>query len=370
MITEFIEKPKERLVSLADGSVTTRENGDAIAGRALAGRLNEEAESIIDAYLYKKLDSSIEQFASGRPGAKVTKDEIKTVIIGFALRKREMDIVKLINDARAERGEPLVNKSSIGHYRVRYAEIIDEIWATVFVRIGEVYSFADKTVRVGRMNELAEAVHPQLLKEVKNDAWTKETAQKGAFFINLMRLVNMEMGGLTHAELIQKMKPKTEKDEEDEPEETTGVVIKEILGDRWSAQLPEAISRKVGYTDYTNCALGERMGDKMLCWSESVVDNRTGDSCAVQEGVIETCPFFLNKSLLDNKDFLVTCRQRAMTVKDIGIVCGAKNYNSESRGKVLFYLKKHEVKLEAVSLDKDEHRTDTENQGEIDSPTG
>jgi len=78
------------------------------------------------------------------------------------MRQNQQEILRTLGVYYGKKGEVL-GRIRFDYYRRKYKDIIDEVWLTAFMRISEVYGFADKVKRVGTYNELANVMNHQIL---------------------------------------------------------------------------------------------------------------------------------------------------------------------------------------------------------------
>ena len=165
--------------------------------------------------------------------------------------------------------------------------------------------------------------------------------------------MNTEVGGRSLKDVIRLPKGAPD-DPEDEKNgnnilttEEAKFVIDEVVKDKYQHQLPQPIADKFTYSNYENCAQGEQLNDKFVCWSEKMTNNDSGSECPVFAGHIKTCPAFINKILIDNPDFLRRSREAGNTIRDIATVagCSETGYDNDVRDRIVWYFKKYDIPL-------------------------
>jgi hypothetical protein len=185
----------------------------------------------------KRKDSDINYFS---------KEEKENIVISFALRFSPQEILEVINEARVQRGEPTVIIQNINFYRVAYQDLIDQIWAFAAVRIGDLYSYADKVHRIGKLNELAESLRNKVMARIYRDDFSKSTLDIGNFYLRTMAVMNNEVGGKSLHDMIKLNPPQLPEKEEENPltEEELREAVKQEIHDRFRNQLPKKSSIK------------------------------------------------------------------------------------------------------------------------------
>jgi hypothetical protein len=206
----------------------------------IARNISNEAMSVIESYASEKLDRKNLVYLGDTGAANhLEENEVRFVIIGLALRIDEETIFNSIKEEREKEGKQVPYIRSLSYYRKKYAELIDEIWVTVATRIGEVYSFTDKVYRLSRYNELANALEDYVIPTIKAGIIDKSLAVATNLYMNTLRNINAEMGGIT-LEKVSTRKPSQDK-------EQTVVVdgvdvtktLEDLVAKRFQAQLPE-----------------------------------------------------------------------------------------------------------------------------------
>lgn len=358
-ITTSVEKPTS-LVNFGDLLRDKRHgaplgngnaNGQHVEGfifgpnKILPRVISDEAQSIIEASLGAKL-AEFEDFKRENPN--LTLDDKRDILLALALRHTNREIYELVKANHELRELPEVIKSSvypvITQYRARYQDQIDEIYVTCVVRIGEIYSFADKLSRVGRYNEMATALEPIVMRDMRSaDNWDKDKKEKAGIYLKILNQINIEMGSKPFGEMFKKLLPgeRGVNGDTDTPTPEKEDVMA-ILNDRWKNQLPDAnISSEVSFSDYSNCANGEKLATGVvICYNAKMTDDNLGAQCSVQLGKCVKCPKFLNNSLLNNQEWLTTTRKNGITARVISELCGSTEWATDQRDRILFFLRK------------------------------
>lgn len=277
-------------------------------------------------------------------GKHIRVEDRKFIIIGLALRMSEKEILRIVNEGREKDNQPKLMPINLYYYRVKYAEIVDQVYATVALRIGETYRFADKIFRISRYNELAEILFEKSVDGLKNTVGGPDdmTVKLTNLYLKTSDKINQEMGGKS---LLDHFKPHQKKDETEI--EDANIVdkndVEAILQERYGAQLPKAITQKIEFTDFTNCVQGEKMGDIYACFNGVMTKNDRGSMCAVQRGEIQLCPKFINRSLVTNREWLMSARERYLTVKDMIVLAGCTDPDKDSFDRMVYHLKNQDV---------------------------
>lgn len=275
----------------------------------------------------------------------LTEDERDYILVGLALRFTDRQIISSLNEKRKQAGLQQTVLLNLLYYRKEYKELIDDIYVVTATRIGELFRFADKVHRIQVYNRLATGLEKAVIPAFDTGVIDENDIKLGNMLLKVMDRMDSEMGSKPLTGMLRKVNYL----DDDKP--TAGNIsqkdaidlIKQELDSRYKAQLPQAIEAKVNFTDYTLCANGEKMADVFVCWNSVVTDNNSGCQCPVQAGKLQECPKFLNKSLLDSKQWLFSARERRNTIEDIAYLVGCKEYDQEIRDRVAYFLKKHEV---------------------------
>jgi len=279
-----------------------------------------------------------------REGDKLDIEDRKSLMIGVLLKMDTASLNTFVNDRRKGRDlEPiLVDRRDIYDFRKGYAELIDQAYIAVATYIGDLHPYADKIHRVGLYNDIIEALE-DIPSELALGA-TELTVKKANLLLKTMGALNAEMGDKT---LLDFFRPKGKKYSiEDEGKEKTFSKdeVEKLLTEKFSNQLPVATSKKIEFTDYTNCANGESLNGNTICWNDSMCGGSGGKICAVQNGDIQRCPKFLNKTLLEDKEWILRMREKVgLNYRDIAMMCGADKLDDDIKEKLKYYFAKHGI---------------------------
>lgn len=211
--------------------------------------ISKEALSVVDAFVGDKLDRKnlIYDRETGAAGH-FDGDEVRFIIIGLAVRMREEEIYAALKVERDKAGRTMPSERSLSYYRKKYTDLIDEVWATFAMRIGDVYSYTDKVYRLGKWQELTSALEGYVVQNIKAGGVDKTLIAMTNLYMNAMRNINAEMGGVP-LEKISTRKPS----EDNEKSIVDGVDVKKVLEDlvnkRFEAQLPEPKKIENGIRD-------------------------------------------------------------------------------------------------------------------------
>lgn len=314
---------------------------------ALGRTISEELLSVIHTHLSEDFigekDEDGESNSPLRPNGKLVYQDKEYVILGMALRMTEKEIRVLVNQRRHEAGLPPVQSVTVQYYRKRFDKLIDEVYAVATLRIGEIYSLADKLVRVDRLNQMGEIVLGQAMTRLKDDP-DDLAIKMGNLGLRILDRMNVEMG--SPVGMVKRILPKEDEDNPDKiqlkPGEVKGVLA-EVLSERYAGQLPDAISQKFTFSDYEQCALGEKFSDFYWCHSKKMTKSDDKEQCQVQKGTVHRCPCFMNKSLLNDKAWLQRARDQHLTVRKIAALIGCEEYDEDARDFICYFLKKHDI---------------------------
>jgi predicted house-cleaning noncanonical NTP pyrophosphatase (MazG superfamily) len=317
----------------------------------IAGRLTQELREVIQAHMpdkFKGIQENRQLNAAKNVASTWLRDEdVEEIIIGLALKLTSKEILTIVSEKRQKDGLPPVESNNLTYYRTKYSEIIDEVYTLAALRIGEIYSNADKIVRIARYNELADALRTRVMEDIEGEI-DDLSIKKMNTYLRVLDRVNIEMGNIPMSKMIRRQQK--EPDESGTPDDGIGLskeetidLIKKALNEKYKNQLPDAISEKLSFTDYTNCANGEQLSGVTVCWNDKMTDNDAGTQCPVQAGKVKKCPKFLNQSLLNNKDWLLNARKQGLSVAKIISLVGCDEWDVDVRNRVAWFLKKHDI---------------------------
>lgn len=277
-------------------------------------------------------------------GKHIEHEDRKSIVIGMALRMTEKEILKMVNDRRVKANLPLLIPTNLYYYRKKYAEIIDQVYANIAFRIGETFRFADKIFRISRMSDLAEILYEKAVDGLRNNVGGPDdvTLKLTNLYLKASDKINQEMGGKS---LVDHFKPHTKQDDEDEklPDLLEKDDVSLILNEKYGAQLPKAITQKIEFTDFTNCAQGEKFGETYACFNGTMTKDDRGSMCPIQKGDIKICPKFINRSLVMNRDWLLKARERRLTIRDMIALAGCAEPDKDSFDRMVSFLKSQDV---------------------------
>lgn len=313
------------------------------AGEIAASRkLIDELAGVIDVYANKP-----EYKLRGRSNSNfhLSDADVDTVITALALRFTNSEVVELLNQGREV---PLnITVQSINEFRKKYDDIIDEVYAVSVLRIGQLFKFSDKVVRISSLDRMAKALENHVSRELAGE-FNDLSIKKGRLFLQVLAQLDKEMGGRSLKDMI-KLPKSMDESQDDAPSNLTKEEMRKMISDaiveRYSNQLPASISSEISFTDYHNCSFVEHLNDTCICWNKSISGDSHGGKCKIQTGEITQCPKFLNKTLLENKEWVSDARLRGMSIKDLAILTGCKEYDGEVRDMVIRYLHLHEIRF-------------------------
>lgn len=303
-------------------------------------KLKEELTDVVNTHL----DDKFKRLFADFQGRVMRPEDHKTIIIAMAMRYTNREIVKMVNESREADGLTPCLLNDLGYYRRKYQEIIDEVYIQAGLRIGEIYSLADKMVRIARYNEIGEAFRDEIMKDFDKPTGIDDfTVKKSHLYLKILSGMNTEMGAMPMAKMLRPSK--IEEDEPLTPEEKfskaeMAELVKSSVEARYKNQLPQSsIEKKLEFTDYKGCYNGEMLGEVMICNSSVMTHGNAGSQCPIQSGECNLCTQFLNRSLLENAEWLKTQRERRQMISDIAAIVGCKEYNGEIKEVVAQALK-------------------------------
>jgi hypothetical protein len=278
----------------------------------------------------------------------------------------QVEIIAMVNNQRRKEKLPDVQYSNLGYWRKKFAHIIDEVYAVTVLRIGEIYSTADKIVRISRYHELAQYFREAVIGDFEVNSVDDFTIKKSNVYVRILDRINSEMGDTPLNKMIRHTPKESFEDSKDVPltKDEMQDLVKKELDQRYAAQLPSAIQEKIEFTDYFNCAHGEKLGEVINCWHSLACDNDKNGQCSVQTGKTKKCTKFLNHSLLNDKDWLQKQRENGISLLKIGGIVGVMEYDVECRDRIVQYLNKFKIYNASANL---KNNSESEEKDEVEA---
>jgi hypothetical protein len=250
------------------------------------------------------IDKKIDLFLADKGSREdlLSLEEKKLVIKELALANKRAEIVPKLNDLRAQRSLPALNAGfDIFYYAKEYSEIIEDVSLEYAKNISKKYRFANRVTRIAKLNDLAESILDRIAKREElfggqHEHDPKEEAAHNfniKLFSQLIGSIDEQMGRLKMTRIDVKV--------DSANSVTSAEDVKRLIGDvmkKYSGQLPSAVDANfTNVTDYEKCHYGEE-------WTNTTHCKYHNAQCKVQTGEISTCPFFLNRVLLSNREWM------------------------------------------------------------------
>lgn len=306
-----------------------------------------------------EIDTQIDRFFEQK---RVTIDqaemqEKRFIIKELALASKKSEIIKRLNDYRTERGLPVLgDKFDLFYYQKEYAELIESISLAYAQNIMKKYRFANRITRIGKLNEIAESILDRIRAreddalQLKLDFREEKVHNENIkIFTTLLATVDEQMGKLKITQIDVNVRSQNEK-----PLITNADDIKELIRktivDKYSEQLPNSVDANfVDLTDYHKCAFAEE-------WSGGHTHCQYfGDRCKVQTEEMKSCPHFVNRIYLENKDQMAKLfRDKNLSASSIAEIAGCKQVDEKVIERVRKYLRKFDLWRNTGSPDKGE----------------
>lgn len=292
-----------------------------------------------------EIDTKILEYL-GRSGSGdlnlVDVEEKRLIIKELALCNKKTEIVPKLNAIRRDKGLPELRKDfDIYYYQKQYSELIEAISLEYAKNLAKKYRFANRIVRVAKLNEIAEAVLDRIqFRDGKEDLKEKEEKlhnENIKVFAQLINTIDEQMGKLKITNIDLNIR-----NEAARPVIANAGDVQQLITEaikKYSNQLPSSVDANfVDFTDYAKCEYAQELpGGKHLCWYFK-------ENCHVQEGKMNVCPHFLNKPLLANKEHITNLYQnKNLSVKDLAEIAGCKQVDEKSVIHVREWLKKHGI---------------------------
>lgn len=292
-----------------------------------------------------EIDASIDRFFESK---RITVDqaemsEKRFIIKELALSSKKSEIVKKLNDIRSERGLPaLSEKFDLYYYQKEYAEIIESISLSYAQNIIKKYRFAGRIPRVAKLNEIAEGVldrieerRPLASSLSLNIHEEKVHNENIKVFASLLAAIDEQMGKLKITTIDVNLRSQSDKPIVQNAQEMQDLIKSAIQ--KYSNQLPNSVDANfVDMTDYHKCAFAET-------WSGGHVHCQYfGDKCKVQTEEIKSCPHFINRGVLENKQHMTNLfRDKNLSAATIAETAGCKQVDEKILDRVRKHLKGH-----------------------------
>lgn len=309
--------------------------------------MNEEVVKVVNDF-ETDIDASIDRFFETK---RITIDraemsEKRFIIKELALASKKSEIVKKLNEFRRERGLPeLAERFDLAYYQKEYAEIIESISLAYAQNIIKKYRFAGRIPRVAKLNEIAESVldrikeREELASKLELPTLEEKVHNENIkIFATLLAAIDEQMGKLKVTTIDVNLRSQSDKPVIQNAQEMQDFIKNEILK-KYSNQLPNAVDANfVDVTDYHKCAFAEG-------WSGGHTHCQYfGDKCKVQTEELKSCPHFLNRAVLENKQHMTRLfKDKNMSAATIAEIAGNKQLDDKVIERVRKHLKEHGI---------------------------
>lgn len=255
--------------------------------------------------------------------------EKKFIIKELAIANKKSEIVPKLNSQRRTLGLPEINPDfDIQYYAKEYAPIIEDISLHYAKNLAKKYRFANRITRISKLNELAESIlnriHTREGEDVMavGDKEEKLHNENIKLFTQLVNAIDEQMGKLKLTKIDVNVRQGDEKAQLETPEAIREAVKEAIQ--RYRPQLPGSVDANFkDVTEYEKCSFGEE-------WTNQVYCQYHGSQCKVQADEVSICPFFLNKILLANREYMARRYIKDnLSLKQIAEIAGCKEINEK-----------------------------------------
>ena len=157
------------------------------------------------------------------------------VLVGIALRMSEADIEKLVRSyiPDAKLTTSFDKKSYVSIYRRQYRDLIDELYAIVATQVGDVYRYADKIYRIGRIHSVCQAIDRIFSSRIAGGDIDDSTVKVGHLLFKALQMMNSEMGNASLGKMVRYSVRKG-----DDDKNTTPQTPEEYFREKYGNQLP------------------------------------------------------------------------------------------------------------------------------------
>lgn len=291
--------------------------------------MSSEVESVQKPDFEAEIDATIDKFFAekGIITDVVSLDEKKFIIKELALANKKSEIVPKLNSLREAKGLPLLSGDfDIFYYVKEYAQLIEDISATYALNLSKKYRFANRITRIGKLNDVAEGILDRINKRENEGVSPRAEPTHNnniKLFAQLMSAIDEQMGKLKVTRIDVGVSNGNQKQIAETSADIQSLITQALK--KHSAQLPSAIEANfTDVTDYTKCEHGEE-------WSASYHCKLYNERCKVETGEISMCPLFLNKILLNNREWLVRrYTVDKMSRKQIAELAGCKEIDERA----------------------------------------
>lgn len=299
-------------------------------------KVNFDFESDIDDKIVSYLAGS------GSGDDLISIDEKRIIIRELALCNKKSEIVPLLNELRAEKGLPELSKTfDIYYYQKKYSDLIESISLEYAQNLAKKYRFANRIVRVAKLNEVAEGILDRInaRQAEMSDGSISQEAEKLHLsnikvFRELINAVDEQMGKLKITKIDVNVAANKDKPMISGAEDIKQLIVESMK--KYATQLPSSVDANfTDTTDYVKCDFAEQ-------WSGGVTHcTFFNEKCKVQTGDFNVCPHFLNRVALSNKEIMTTYRDNDLSARQIAELTGCKQVEDRQVEKVRGYLKEH-----------------------------
>jgi hypothetical protein len=215
------------------------------------------------------------------------------------------------------------------YYAKQYAPLVEDISLHYATNIAKKFRFANRVTRIGKLNDIAEAVFERI-KEREEVILTERTEklhnENIKIFASLLSAIDENMGKLKITRIDVNVgnanTPKL-----DDPDVMRKMITDQIR--KYTGQLPTSVEANfTEVTDYDKCAFSEEWTNQTFCRYHK-------EQCKVQTNELKICPLFLNKVLLNNREYLAQRYvNNDLSVRTIAELAGCKELNERTIGYV------------------------------------
>jgi hypothetical protein len=250
-------------------------------------------------------------------------EEKKTIIKELALANRKSEIIPKLNERRKALGLPLLGRDfDLFYYAREYALLVEDISLHYAANLAKKFRFANRITRISKLNDVAESVLERInarnsdnLPSLKEESLHNENIK---LFSQLLGAIDEQMGKLHVTKLDVNVREGAKLQEITSAGDVTKI-INDALRKKFADQLPASVEANFSnVTPYEKCSFAEEMTNITFC-------QKWGEQCKVQTGEVSLCPHFLNKVLMNNKEWMANqYHNKNLTVKQIADLAGCK----------------------------------------------
>lgn len=274
-----------------------------------------------------------EHFAqSGAHVDNVDLEEKRIILKEMAQASSRREIIKAINTRRSSLNLPLLDeKFDLFFYKKNYGSLIDTLTALYAENLAKRFRFANRITRIGKLNDIAELVFEHVQELPTMD---KDYRDSVRLFSQLVAQIDEQMGKLRVVKIEKRIEQVNATPVIEDAAALQELIRKTLQGKL--GQLPTSVDATFSeVTDYDKCEFAEKFQTVHHCWYHDA-------QCKVQTGDINSCPVFMNRTALRNKDYMTKAyKYNRLSARQIAEMSGCKEVDEKVVERVTNRLRDH-----------------------------